>query len=117
MELEEIIEKCFESAIDYGVSAYEVVVNSRKTNKLYDRKYKNFKILKNHPKGIESLYRLLEHSHMYVRYTAAIHLLSVNEKKAKEVILEVATLSKDLEFDSYYLLQEWDNGNLKDYYN
>jgi hypothetical protein len=117
MGLEEIIENCIESAIDYGVSAYEVVVNSRKTNKLYDRQYKNFKILKNHPNGVESLYRLLAHPNMYVRYTAAIHLLSVNEKKAKDVIMDVATLSKDLKFDSYYLLQEWDNGNLKDYYN
>ncbi|TDK61743.1 DUF2019 domain-containing protein [Bacillus salipaludis] len=117
MDLEGIINNCIESSINYGVSAYEIVVNSKKINKLYDRQYKNFKILKNHPKGTESLYRLIEHHHMYVRYTSAIHLLSVNEKKAKEVILEVATLSKDLELDSFYLLQEWENGNLKDYYN
>ena len=117
MKLEVIIENCIKYAIEYGVSAYEVVENSRKTNMLYKKQYEHFKKLKNHPLGIESLYGLIENSHMYVRYFAAIHLLSIKEKKAKEIISEVASLSKALEFDSYYLLQEWDNGNLKEYYN
>ncbi|MFE6169535.1 DUF2019 domain-containing protein [Viridibacillus arvi] len=116
MELKKIIKNCIESAIEYGVSAYEVVVNSRKTNKLYDKQYKNFKLLKKHPNGVEALFHLLEHPNLYVRYTSAIHLLSVNEKEAKEVILAVASLSESLNFDSSYLLEEWDNGNLKEYY-
>ncbi|MGE7624708.1 hypothetical protein ACQKMD_17115 [Viridibacillus sp. NPDC096237] len=46
MALEKIIKKCIESATNYGVSAYEVVVNSRKTNKLYDYTVQEFKLLK-----------------------------------------------------------------------
>ncbi|SFP97025.1 protein of unknown function [Psychrobacillus psychrotolerans] len=114
MKLEEIMENCIDSAILYGVSAYEVVVNPRKTNKLYDKQYKNFKLLKKHPKGVESLYHLLQHPNIYVRYISAIHLFSVDEKKAKEVIMTVATINKRL--DPHYLFEEWDNGNLKEYY-
>ena len=117
MKLEEIIENCIKYAIEYGVSSYEVVVDSRKTNTLHTKQYKNFKKLKKHPQGKESLYGLTKHSHIYVRYRAAIYLLSIDEKKAKEVILEAASSSKAIELDSYYLLQEWDNGNLKEYYN
>jgi hypothetical protein len=117
MEIEQLVNKCIQSAIDYGIAAHEVVENHKKTNKFYDIQYKNFRLLKKQLNGVDALYQLLEHTNMYVRYTAAIHLLSVNEKKAKDVILSVATLSKSLAFDSKYLLQEWDNGNLKDYYN
>jgi 3-methyladenine DNA glycosylase AlkD len=116
LDLEIQIKNCVESAIDYGIQAHEVVINSKKTNKLYDKQYKNFISLKKHPKGIEALFKLIEHPNMYVRYTSAIHLLSVNEKKAKEIIQSVASLSKSLKFDTHYLLEEWDNGNLKEYY-
>ncbi|GAM12363.1 DUF2019 domain-containing protein [Mesobacillus selenatarsenatis] len=116
MVIEQLLNKCIQSAIDYGIAAYEVVENYKKTNKLYDIHYKNFRLLKEQLNGVDALYQLLEHSNMYVRYIAAIHLLSVNEKTAKEVILSVGTLSESLKFDSKYLLQEWDNGNIKDYY-
>lgn len=101
MKLEEIMGNCIDSAILYGVSAYEVVVNPRKTNKLYDKQYKNFKLLKKHPNGVESLYQLLQHPNIYVKYISAIHLLSVDEKKAKEVIMTVAIINKRL--DPHYL--------------
>jgi hypothetical protein len=116
MVIEQHINKCIQSAIDYGIAAYEVVEDFKKTNKLYDIQYKNFRVLKKQLNGVDDLYQLLEHPNMYVRYIAAIHLLSVNEKTAKDVIISVATLSKSLKFDSKYLLQEWDNGNIKDYY-
>jgi hypothetical protein len=116
MEIEQLINKCIQSALDYGTAAYEVVEDSKKTNKLYDIQYKNFSYLKKQLNGVDTLYQLLEHPNLYVRYIAAIHLLSVDEKKAKNVILTVSSLSKSLKFDSKYLLQEWDNGNLKNYY-
>jgi hypothetical protein len=116
MEIEQLLNKCIQSSMDYGIAAYEVVGDSKKTNKLYDIQYKHFSLLKKQLNGIDALSQLMEHPDMYVRYIAAIHLLSVDEQRAKSVILSVAPLSKSLKFDSKYLLQEWDNGNLKSYY-
>lgn len=116
MDIEKLKENCIESAIEYGIAAYEIIENARKTNRAYDKNRKYFKSLKEHEYGVKTLFELLEHEYMYVRYCAAIYLLSVDEKKAKEVIQKVATYSKSLDFDVFYLLQEWDNGNLKEYY-
>jgi hypothetical protein len=46
MVIEQHINKCIQSAIDYGIAAYEVVEDFKKTNKLYDIQYKNFRVLK-----------------------------------------------------------------------
>lgn len=99
MENEQLTNKCIQAAIDYGIAAYEVVEDSKKTNKLYDIQYKSFSLLKKQLNGADTLHQLLEHPNMYVRYTAAIHLLSVDEKRAKNTILSVASLSKSLKFN------------------
>lgn len=116
MDIKKLKEKCITSAIEYGIAAYEVIENSRKTNRAYDKNRKYFKSLKEHEDGINILFELLEHEHVYVRFNAAIYLLSVDEKKAKEVINEAATFSIHVDNCVFYLLQEWDNGNIKEYY-
>ena len=114
--MKELIEKCIKSAIDYGVVSYEVIVNSRKTNRHYKEKRKYFQELKALPNGILGLMNLLNHEHPYVRYTAAIYLLSVDEHMAKNEIEKLKGISKHLDFSIKYLLQEWDKGNLREYY-
>jgi hypothetical protein len=46
MAITSLIDDCIRSAIDYGIAAYEDVENSRKTNRLYDKRRKKFKLLK-----------------------------------------------------------------------
>ena len=115
MEINTLVEKCKKSAIEYCVAAYEVVENSRKTNRLYDKNFKNFKALKGiGSNGIEELEKMLEHSNDYIKYCSATHLLSVKEEKAKEVLNRL--VSKPLfGFDVEMLISEWDKGNLKVY--
>lgn len=59
---------------------------------------------------------MLNHEHSYVKYTAAIYLLSVDETRAKQVINSLFGYSRHLDFSIKYLLIEWDKGNLKEYY-
>lgn len=112
--INDLKDKCISTAIEYGIAAYEVIENSRKTNQLYDKKRKLFQQLKS--ESTTGLLVLLEHEHPYVRYTAAIYLLSIEEDKAKSTIENLKGYSKYLDFSIKYLLQEWDNGNLREYY-
>ncbi|MBT2700890.1 DUF2019 domain-containing protein [Bacillus sp. ISL-40] len=116
MEINTLVEKCIKSAIEYGVAAFEVVENSRKTNRLYDKNFKNFKTLKSlGSNGIVELEKLLEHSNDYVKYCSATHLLSVKEVKAKDVLKRLVSKPQLFGFDVEMLIIEWDKGNLKDY--
>ncbi|MBM7608770.1 DNA repair protein RadC [Lysinibacillus composti] len=115
MDINNLVEKCINSAIEYGFSAFEVVENSRKTNRLYDKNFKNFKTLKGlGSEGIVELEKLLDHSNDYVKYSSATHLLSVKEEKAKEVLKQLGSKPQLFGFSVEMLISEWDNGNLKD---
>jgi hypothetical protein len=82
--IDALVEKCIKSASEYGIAAYEIIENSRKTNWLYDKNFNNFKSLKQFgDKGIEELEKMLSHPNDYVKYSSATHLLSINEKKQK----------------------------------
>ncbi|MFG3610950.1 DUF2019 domain-containing protein [Rummeliibacillus sp. G93] len=113
MNINLLIEKCIKSAIDYGNSAFEVVEKPRKTNRLYDICFKNFKELKRI--DTNELEKLLDHPNDYVKFKSAIHFLSVNEEKAKEVLKPLARKPDLFGFSTEILLSEWDEGNLKDY--
>lgn len=116
MEISLLVEKCIESAIDYGISAYEIVEQPKKTNKLYDKCFKNFKELKSVKiKGINELEKLLEHPNDYVKLSAATHFLSINEGKAKKVLKQLENKPELFGFVVEMLLSEWDEGNLKEY--
>lgn len=116
MEINNLVEKCIKSANEYGIAAYEVIENSRKTNRLYDKCFENFKELKSlGNKGIGELEKLLEYPNDYVNYCSAIHLLSVKEEKAKEVLNRLVSKSPPFGFSVEMLINEWDKGNLKDY--
>ncbi|RQW74674.1 DUF2019 domain-containing protein [Lysinibacillus composti] len=115
VDINNLVEKCINSAIEYGFSAFEVVENSRKTNRLYDKNFKNFKTLKGlGSEGIVELEKLLDHSNDYVKYSSATHLLSVKEEKAKEVLKQLGSKPQLFGFSVEMLISEWDNGNLKD---
>jgi hypothetical protein len=93
-----------------------VIENSRKTNRLYDKCFGNFKVLKSlGNKGIDELEKLLQYPNDYVNYCSAIHLLSVKEEKAKEVLNRLVSKSPPFGFSVEMLINEWDKGNLKDY--
>ncbi|WP_102027783.1 HEAT repeat domain-containing protein [Salirhabdus sp. Marseille-P4669] len=114
MEVNKVVEKCIESANAYGIAAYEVIQDSRKTNHLYDKNFKNYKMLKQFGnKGIVELEKLLEHPSDYVKYSSATHLLSVKEDKAKEVLKKLVNKPQLFGFSVEMLLREWDKGNLK----
>ena len=111
-----LLENCINPAIEYGIAAYEVVEEPRKTNKLYDKCFKNFKELKGiGSKGINELEKLLKHPNDYVKYCAATHFLSVNEEEAKEVLLKLVSKPELFGFSVEMLIIEWDEGNLKEY--
>lgn len=114
--MNELQEQCIKAAIDYGIAAYEVISDSQRSNKLYDLSRKLFVTLKKQPDGIQGLYELLNHEHPYVKYIAAIYLLAVDEPRAKQEINSLVGFSRHLDFSIKYLLIEWDNGNLKEYY-
>jgi hypothetical protein len=115
-ELTDLAQKCAQSAIDYGVAAYEVITNPKKTNKLYDINRKNFVELKKMSQGVTELFILLDHENPYVKYVAALYLLSIDEKRAKLVISSLVGFSNQLDFSVKYLLIEWNKGNLREYY-
>lgn len=116
MELSTLIENAIKSAIDYGVAAYEVVENSRKTNRLYKNNFNNFKELKSLGNiGVVELEKLLDLPNDYVKYSSAVHLLSVNEEKAKHVLSEFASKHNLFGFSVKTLLIEWDKGEIREY--
>ncbi len=116
MEISVLVEKCIQSAIEYGIAAYEVIDNSRKTNRLYDISFERFNNLKSiGEKGIIELEKLLEHPNEYVKYCSATHLLSVKEEKAKTVLNQLTNKPQTFGFSVKMLLREWDKGNLRDY--
>jgi transcriptional regulator len=118
MEVDVLVQKCIKSAIEHGIAAYEVVENSRKTNRLYDKNFKNFKALKQlGNKGIGELEKLLSHPNDYVKYSSATHLLSIEEKKAKEVLKKLVNKPELFGCSVEMLLSEWDRGNLREYLN
>lgn len=115
MEINILVEKCIKSAIDYCVAAFEIVENSRRTNRLYDKNFKNFRTLKSFgDNGVVELEKLIEHPNDYVKYCSATYLLSVREEKAKEVLNRLVS-NHQLGFAAETLISEWDEGNLKDY--
>lgn len=116
MEINTLVEKCIKSSIEYGAAAFEVVENSRKTNRLYDNNFKNFKTLKSlGKKGIDEIEKLLEYPNDYVKYCSAVHFLSVKEEKAKIVLKQLIDKTQTFGFSVKMLIKEWDKGNLKDY--
>ncbi|WP_316569323.1 DUF2019 domain-containing protein [Neobacillus sp. YIM B06451] len=116
MEINNLVENCIKSAIEFGVATYEAGESARKRNHLYDKNFKNFKTLKSlGSKGIDELEKLLEHSSDYVKYSAATHLLSVKEEKAKMVLNRLVSKPKGFGFNVDMLIIEWDQGNLREY--
>lgn len=116
MDTNLLLEKCIISAIEHGIAAYEVVEEPRKTNKLYDKCFKNFKELKGFGSiGIDELEKLLKHPNDYVKYCSATHFLSVNEEKAKEILIKLVSKPDLFGFSVEMLIIEWDEGNLKEY--
>lgn len=116
MDIDNLVSECINSAIDYGTSAYEVITDSKRTNKLYEINFNNFKRLKSlGDEGIEKLFNLLKYNNDYVRYSAAVHLLSIKENEAKTVLYELSICSGIFGFSIEMLLKEWNKGNLRDY--
>lgn len=114
--MSDLHEQCIKAAMEHGVAAFEVISNSKRTNKLYDLKRKLFVVLKRQPDGIQRLYGMLNHEHPYVKYAAAIYLLSVDEQRARQEINSLVGFSRHLDFSIKYLLIEWNQGNLYEYY-
>lgn len=113
MEIKVLVGNCIQSAIEYGIAAYEVVEDPRNTNRLYDKYTENFKVLKTSgKKGILELEKLLEHPNDYVKYCSATHLLSLKEKKAKIVLNKLTKKPKLFGFSVKMLLKQWDKGAL-----
>ncbi|MHC1685021.1 MAG: hypothetical protein AB6733_19135 [Clostridiaceae bacterium] len=113
MDLDKLVSECIHSSIDYGVTAYEVITNPKKTNKLYKVNSYNFKKLKSQgSEGVTVLLNLLEHENDYVRYIAATYVLSIEEDKAKKVLSDLCTRSGIFGFSAKLLLEEWNKGNL-----
>ncbi|MEQ8154380.1 MAG: hypothetical protein ABRQ25_05790 [Clostridiaceae bacterium] len=116
MDIDSLVSECIHSAINYGISAYEVITDSKRTNKLYKINFNNFKRLKSQgDKGIEKLSYLLKYNNDYVRYSAAVHLLTIKENEAKTVLYELSICSGIFGFSAEMLLKEWNNGNLREY--
>lgn len=116
MDIDSLVSECIHSAINYGISAYEVITDSKRTNKLYKINFNNFKRLKSQgDKGIEKLSYLLKYNNDYVRYSAAVHLLTIKENEAKTVLYELSICSGIFGFSPEMLLKEWNNGNLREY--
>jgi hypothetical protein len=115
LDINRLVEDCIKSAIEYGIAAYEIVENSRKTNRLYDKCFKNFKKLKSlGNKGINELEKLLEYPNDYVKFCSATHLLSVKEEDAKEILIRLVSKPQLFGFSVEMLISEWDKGNLKE---
>ena len=114
-DINTLVDKCISLAIEYNKYSHEIIIEPKNTNILFNKMHKKFKQLKSIDGGIEKLYLMLVHENNYVRYTAAIYLLSVDENTAKKVIKELQGISKELDFSIKYLLKEWDAGHLTIY--
>lgn len=67
-------------------------------------------------KKLHLLQNLLNSSHVGVRSWAATHYLSIDETVAKSVLQEITKQGGKLGLSAEMVIKEWDNGNLKSYY-
>lgn len=111
----EIIEKNIESYINAAIKHGEFTEEGdyKQANKQYKIIQSNLNVLKASEEGINQLKGLMEHQSDYVRLWASSHLLSVEEKKARRVLSELAKKPGFLGLTAQTTLDEWSKGNLK----
>ncbi len=112
---ESLTDECIEIAINYFNYAIDTIENHRKTNKLFHKWHKLFLKLKSSEGGIDKLYELLNHEHIYVKYSASIYLLNVDESAAINSIESLKGTNRQLDFNIKFLLKEWKAGNITIY--
>lgn len=102
-----------EAAIKQGEAIDEG--NSKAANRNYDKIAEVAKFLRAN-KCIKELSVFYEHSNVSVRLFAAAYLLPVDEKRSLEVLYEISQMRGIESHNAKMTIQEWKNGNLRNYY-
>ena len=89
--------------------------HSKIANRNYDKIVNIAKYLRD-CKSLHELSIFYTHPDIGVRKTAATYLLPVNEKESIKVLKEIAKLNGLAAFDAKMTIQEWENGNLRNFY-
>ncbi|MDF3822285.1 hypothetical protein P3G55_20445 [Leptospira sp. 96542] len=113
-------EECLKYALEYCKFAYEVIEDSKTTNKIYSKMDKLFKNLLKHSKGKEILELMIEEKSDYIKYISAVYVIHFDEKKALSVLKKLNEKYKKsteglglmyLSIDMF--LKEWEKGNIR----
>lgn len=102
-----------EAAIKQGEAIGEG--NSKVANRNYDKIAEVAKFLRAN-KCIKELSVFYEHSNVSVRLFAAAYLLPVDEERSIKVLDEIVKMKVLGSLDAKMTIQEWKNGNLRNYY-
>lgn len=89
--------------------------NSKKANYYYDKNQNIVQYLRN-VKYLDALSIFYDHPNMAVRSWAACFLLPLHEKKSLSILKEIANMNIFGSLDAKITIQEWKNGNLKNFY-
>lgn len=111
----EITEKNIESYINAAIKHGECTEEGdyKQANKQYKIIQRSLNELKVSEKGVTQLKDLMEHQSDYVKLWSSTHLLSVEEKKSRQVLMELARKPGFLGLTAQTTLDEWTKGNLK----
>ncbi|MBW5449451.1 hypothetical protein GE107_25915 [Cohnella sp. CFH 77786] len=121
MEIENLVKDCINNSIELGKYSYEIIVQPRVTNRIYDKCYKNFMKHKSYgDEGINEIEKMIENENDYVKKTAAVHLLPYRTKIALKTLQVLAKKYENqiglFSFNIEMVIKEWNKGNLRDYY-
>lgn len=89
--------------------------NSKTANYCYDKIKKVVSFLKENEE-LPKLSAFYNHSNPQVRLTAAAYLLPIFEKESLNVLKEVSKEENIIGLCAEMTIQEWKNGNLKNFY-
>ena len=88
---------------------------SKIANRNYDKIAEVIKYLRIN-KTLDKLSVFYIHPNQSVRSWAAAYLLPVNEKESIKVLKKIANRKGPGAFDAKMTIQEWENGNLRNFY-
>lgn len=89
--------------------------NSKIANHNYDKMATVIKFLRTH-KSLHELSKFYTHNNISVRLWTAAYLLPVDEKKSLDILKEIVNMKIRGSLDAEMTIQEWKNGNLRNFY-
>jgi hypothetical protein len=79
-------EECIKYALEYCKFAYEVIEDSKTTNKIHSKMHNLFRKLLKNSEGKEILELMIEEKSDYIKYISAVYVIHFDEIKALSVL-------------------------------